>query len=134
MALESLKKLSLNELLSMFHASVKKHISNLEGLSEQNKAVSLSDVLEIKDHIRRRITEGQNTVENQKILQIVDLFNNDRSAIAMMRASADEWLEFLDVIQDHIAKDAASKSATELKEISKIQAGIAKLKNELRKE
>ena len=132
MVIEGLKKLSLNELFSRLHDSITALAKNVGSLTEKNRQMSLIDIIELRNHIRSKIEAHQDTIENEKILRLVELFKEDKNALELVKTDLAEWLSFLEAIKFHLehTKDLGEEEGRELdrikKEITQLQTVLRK--------
>lgn len=133
---EGLKKLSLNELISRLHASIKSFGSNIDRLTQKNRELTLVDIIELRNHVRKKLESQTETAENKRLLKLIGLFKEDKNALELARIDLDEWLDFLDAIKEHLEQNAKTLGAEEKKElmdIEKLKSDITKLQVILRK-
>ena len=132
MVVEGLKKLSLSDLFSRLHDSIVSLAKNIGNLTERNRQMSLVDIIELRNHIKSKIEAKQDSVENEKIMRLIELFKDDKNALELVKADLDEWLLFLEAIKFHLehTKDLGEEEG---KELQKIKKEITQLQIVLRK-
>jgi hypothetical protein len=128
MILEQLKKLSLNELIATLQDQIVSFSRGLDKLIDKNREINTNEIDQLRDHIKTRLEAGTERAENERLLKLVNLFGDDKKALHLIREDVDEWLEFLDAVDQHIGAD--SKSV----ENEKLRKDLIKLRTELRKE
>jgi predicted ribosome quality control (RQC) complex YloA/Tae2 family protein len=126
MVLEQLKKLSLNELIGMLQDRIASFSRGIDKLIDKNREFNTNEIDQLRDHIKSRLQSSSERAENEKLLKLVNLFSDDKKALELIRKDVDEWLEFLDAIDEHIGADSKSL------ESEKLRHDITKLRNELR--
>ncbi len=137
MALESLKKLSLNELLSRLHESISGFSRDIGRLTDRNRELTLVDIIELRNHVKRKLEAHEEGAENEKLLKLIGLFKDDKNALELARMDVEEWIDFLDAIKFHLEQRRGALSAEEkeeLKDMEKLRADITKLQAVLRRE
>lgn len=137
MVIEGLKKLSLNELLSRLHESISGFSRNISKLTEKNRELTLVDIIEMRNHVKKKLESGDEIAENQRLMKLIGLFKEDKNALELARIDVDEWVDFLDAIKFHLEQDRgalSSEERKELKDVEKLKADITKLQAMLRKE
>lgn len=137
MVIEGLKKLSVNELLSRLHESISGFSRNVSKLTEKNREITLVDIIELRNRIKKKLESQTEIAENEKLLKLVELFKEDKNALELARINLDEWIDFLDAIKFHLEQNKSELSGEEkkeLKDIEKLKQDITKLQAILRKE
>lgn len=128
MTLEQLRKLSLNELVGLLGEQIASFSRGIDKLIDKNKEFNTNDIDQLRDHIKNRLESGTERAENEKLLKLVNLFSDDKKALSLIREDVDEWLEFLDAIDEHVGVDSKSIDTEKLRE------DLTKLRIELRKD
>lgn len=131
--LESLKNLSINDLMGRLHRSISAASENVGRLTEKNREIPLAEIIELRNHIRHRLGEGEERLENQKLLKLVELFKEDKNALELIKIDLDEWVEFLDALKENLDRGLGSLSKDEVKEIDKLRSDITRIQAMLRK-
>jgi hypothetical protein len=126
MILEQLKKLSLNELIVALQDQIISFSRGLDKLINKNKQFSTDEIAQLRDHIKTRLETTTEKTENEKLLKLVNLFNEDKKALDLMRKDVDDWLEFLDAVDEHIGAGSESMKT------EKTRKELIKLRTELR--
>ncbi len=121
MVLEQLKMLSLNELIGMLSDQIASFSRGIDRLIEKNKALGANDLDELRDHITARLKSGTERAENERLLKLVDLFSADKKAIDLIRKDVDEWLDFLDAIDQHIGESGSVETEKLRKDLTKLR-------------
>jgi len=135
MVIENLKKLSLNDLLSRLHESISSFSRNINKLTEKNRELTLVDIIELRNHTKRKLEAHEDTLENKMILKLIELFKEDKNALELARIDVDEWIDFLDAIKAHLEESKGELSAEErkeLKDVEKLRQDITKLQSLMR--
>ncbi|MCW6160184.1 MAG: hypothetical protein LVQ95_03815 [Candidatus Micrarchaeales archaeon] len=136
MPLESLKKLSLNELITRLHESIGSFSRNISKLTERNRELTLVDIIELRNHVKKKLEAHEESAENERLLKLIELFKDDKNALELARIDVDEWIDFLDAIKFHLeqSKGALSKEEQEeIRDIEKLREDITRLQAVLRK-
>lgn len=128
MILEQLKKLSLNELIAALQDQIVSFSRGIDRLIDKNSEFNTTEIDQLRDHIKSRLEAGEERAENERLLKLVNLFSDDKKALSLIREDVDEWLEFLDAVDDHIGGDSKSVDTEQLRK------DLTKLRMELRKE
>lgn len=128
MILEQLRKLSLNELISVLQDQIVSFSRGIDRLIDKNDEFDTTEIDRLRDHIKARIETGKERAENERLLKLVNLFSDDKKALGLIREDVDEWLEFLDVLDKHIS--GSSKSLQN----ERLRKDLTKLRAELRRE
>ena len=134
MVMESLRKLSLNELLTRLHDAIATVAKSIGKLTEKNREVSLVDIIELRGHIKERLASGENTVENAKLLKLIELFKEDKNALELIKIDLEEWMEFLEAIREHLETRGGDLTAKEERELAQIKRDLTKVQDILRKQ
>ena len=137
MVIEGLKKLSLNELLSRLHESISGFSRNISKLTERNRELTLVDIIELRNHVKKKLEAHEESAENGRLLKLIELFKDDKNALELARIDVDEWIDFLDAIKFHLEQSKGSLSkeeVEEIKDIEKLREDITKLQVILRRE
>jgi ElaB/YqjD/DUF883 family membrane-anchored ribosome-binding protein len=132
MVRETLRALSLGQLLEKLHNSIKELISGLDEAIELDEKVSKQDISDLRNHITDRLNKGEEEVENKKLLMVLNLLTMNETTIELIKEEADEWLEFVDAIEEKL-NSKGSVSADEKKELEQINNALTDIKAELRK-
>ncbi len=134
MPFEGLKRLSLNELITLLHNSLSNLSKGVEALANSNKQVADEDIAELRDHITSKLQKHSDVFDNARLLKILDLFKEDKKALDVMKDDVEEWIAFLDAIRYNVEKMEKDAGIVELRELDDIKDKIDKLKEALRKE
>ena len=134
MVMETLKRLSLGELVTKLHESIVSVAKSIAKLSERNREISLSDIVELRNHIKERLQLNEETVENQKLLKLIELFKEDKNALELVKIDLEEWVDFLEAIKFHLEERGEGLDKEEAKELNKLKKDITSLQNVLRRQ
>lgn len=132
MVIEGLKKLSLNELFTRLHESVSNLAKNIGQITDRNREMSLVDIIELRNHIKRKLDAKQEVAENEKVLKLIELFKENKNAMELIKTDMEEWLAFLEAIKFHL-EHVKDLGEDESKELQKIKKEITQLQVVLRK-
>ena len=132
--MKKLGALSLNELVTVLHNLVMSFSRGIEKLIQNNDELSVDEIDQLRDHIKGRLAKGEESVENEKLLKLINLFKNDKRAFELMQKDVDEWLRFLDAIKDHVSKNPKGIDTETKEEFNKLREDILHLHNSLRKD
>ncbi|MCL5412490.1 MAG: hypothetical protein M1474_02520 [Candidatus Marsarchaeota archaeon] len=132
MLAEQLKRLTLNELLGRLSSSLRGFAAELASAVDRNRGISMDDLAHLRDHITRKLSEGVETAENRKLLSVLDLVATDKAVVEAIKKNADDWLAFLDAIEDNI-RGRESLSESERLDLERIERLTAEIRRLLRK-
>lgn len=132
MATNDMRSLSLGELLSKLHSAVRQFVSDLDAVIERNMRVSTDDIRSLRASITERLRAGKDEVENRKLLEVLDLLSMDKTVIGLMKDDAEEWLEFIDAVESHIASGEYKASGEEKEELARMRELTARISGLLR--
>ncbi len=132
MATNDMRSLSLGELLSKLHSAVRQFVSDLDAVIERNMRVSTDDIRSLRASITERLRVGKDEVENKKLLEVLDLLSMDKTVIGLMKDDAEEWLEFIDAVESHIASGEYKASDEEKEELARMRELTARISGLLR--
>ncbi len=132
MATNDMRSLSLGELLSKLHSAVRQFVSDLDAVIERNMRVSTDDIRSLRASITERLRAGKDEVENRKLLEVLDLLSMDKTVIGLMKDDAEEWLEFIDAVESHIASGEYRASGEEKEELARMRELTARISGLLR--
>jgi hypothetical protein len=132
--IEGLKKLSLGELFARLHDSIIAVARNIGKLTERNREISLVDIVELRNHIKERLKRNEELAENEKLLNLIELFKEDKNAIELIKIDLDEWMDFLEAIKYNIEQSGQTLNKKETQELQQIKREITALQGVLRKQ
>lgn len=132
MTTNDMRSLSLGELLSKLHSAVRQFVSDLDAVIERNMRVSTDDIRSLRASITERLRAGKDEVENKKLLEVLDLLSMDKTVIGLMKDDAEEWLEFIDAVESHIASGEYRASGEEKEELARMRELTARISGLLR--
>ncbi len=132
MALNTLKKLSLNELITSLHDLISSFSRGLGKIIQKNEELQTKDLDELREHIQARLNAGEEKVDNEKLLKLIDLLKDDKNAFDLMSKDVSEWLEFLDAIEEHIGEGVMGLGAGEQEKLQELKENLFELKEMLR--
>ncbi len=132
MTTNDMRSLSLGELLSKLHSAVRQFVSDLDAVIERNMRVSTDDIRSLRASITERLRAGKDEVENRKLLEVLDLLSMDKTVIGLMKDDAEEWLEFIDAVESHIASGEYRASGEEKEELARMRELTARISGLLR--
>ena len=123
---DGFKKLSLGELFSKLHDSIVSFVKELGETIEANRSISQADIQTLRNFIRDKMERKEDTVENEKLLKLLNLFATEKVVLEILKDDADEWLEFLQAIREYVDEGKIELSDRERKEIDKLTNDISK--------
>lgn len=132
MALNTLKKLSLNELITSLHDLISSFSRGLGKIIQKNEELQTKDLDELREHIQARLNAGEEKVDNEKLLKLIDLLKDDKNAFGLMSKDVSEWLEFLDAIEEHIREGVMGLGVGEQEKLQELKENLFELKEMLR--
>jgi hypothetical protein len=132
--LDSLKELSMGQLVSRLYDSIKEFVSDVGEVLDDNREMTASRIEELREHIEKRLKGKENVEDNAALLKLIDLFAEDKAILEFIRYDAGEWLDFLDAIKQNLreSKMVAGDEKT-LQEINALEESIKRLEAILRK-
>lgn len=133
MVFEELKKLSLNELISRLHSSITSFVKGVDELQDRNREMSLIDIMEIRDHVRKKIENGEEPVENERLLKLIGLFKENKNSVELFKVDAEEWIGLLEAIETHLEQKGGDLTPKEAVELAGMKKDIYTLRAALRK-
>ena len=131
---EELSKISLGRLFSILTDSMTRMVEGLKGLINKNETVDDNTVREIREHIKGRLAAGEERVDNQNILKLLDLFSENKEVIEFIKEEAEEWLELVEAIEKHIESGDKELSEKEQEEVMELKELMDKIKHTLRED
>ena len=131
---EELSKISLGRLFSILTDSMTRMVEGLKGLMNKNETVDDNTVREIREHIKDRLAAGEERVDNQNILKLLDLFSENKEVIEFIKEEAEEWLELVEAIEKHIESGDRELSEKEQEEVMELKELMNKIKHTLRED
>ena len=131
---EELSKISLGRLFSILTDSMTRMVEGLKGLMNKNETVDDNTVREIREHIKNRLAAGEERVDNQNILKLLDLFSENKEVIEFIKEEAEEWLELVEAIEKHIESGDKELSEKEQEEVMELKELMDKIKHTLRED
>ena len=131
---EELSKISLGRLFSILTDSMTRMVEGLKGLINKNETVDDNTVREIREHIKNRLAAGEERVDNQNILKLLDLFSENKEVIEFIKEEAEEWLELVEAIEKHIESGDKELSEKEQEEVMELKELMDKIKHTLRED
>jgi hypothetical protein len=131
---EELSKISLSRLFSILTDSMTRMVEGLKGLVKRNEIVDDSTVRELREHIKNRLAIGEERVDNQNILKLLDLFSENKEVIEFIKEEAEEWLDLVEAIEKHIESGDRTLSEKEQEEVRELKELTDKIKHTLRED
>ncbi len=131
---EELSKISLGRLFSILTDSMTRMVEGLKGLMNKNETVDDNTVREIREHIKNRLAAGEEKVDNQNILKLLDLFSENKEVIEFIKEEAEEWLELVEAIEKHVESGDKELSDKEQEEVMELKELMDKIKHTLRED
>ena len=131
---EELSKISLSRLFSILTDSMTRMVEGLKGLVKRNENVDDNTVRELREHIKNRLATGEEKVDNQNILKLLDLFSENKEVIEFIKEEAEEWLDLVEAIEKHIESGDKVLSEKEQEEVKELKELTDKIKHTLRED
>ncbi len=131
---EELSKISLSRLFSILTDSMTRMVEGLKGLVKRNENVDDNTVRELREHIKNRLAIGEEKVDNQNILKLLDLFSENKEVIEFIKEEAEEWLDLVEAIEKHIESGDKVLSEKEQEEVKELKELTDKIKHTLRED
>ncbi|MEM0154379.1 MAG: hypothetical protein QW814_00910, partial [Methanothrix sp.] len=115
--MESIKLSSLNDVLGKLSSAIRSFVKDISDLSEENKNVSLTEIRELRNFAKEKIDEGSDPIENARIINLLNIFIEDKNFIELTKEDAEEWVSFLEAIESGISKGDIKLNKSEEKEL-----------------
>ncbi len=131
--MEGIKLSSLNEVLGKLSSAIRSFVKDISDLSEENKNVSLTEIRELRNFAKDKIDEGKDPVENARIINLLNVFVEDKNFIELTKEDAEEWVSFLETIESSISKGYIMLNSKEEKELKDIKELTEQIKSLIRK-
>ncbi|MEM3883507.1 MAG: hypothetical protein QXT94_01060 [Methanothrix sp.] len=131
--MEGIKLSSLNEVLGKLSSAIRSFVKDISDLSEENKNVSLTEIRELRNFAKDKIDEGKDPVENARIINLLNVFVEDKNFIELTKEDAEEWVSFLETIESSISKGDIMLNSKEEKELKDIKELTEQIKSLIRK-
>ena len=131
---EELSKISLSRLFGILTDSMTRMVEGLKGLVKRNEIVDGNTVRELREHIKNRLAIGEEKVDNQNILKLLDLFSENKEVIEFIKEEAEEWLDLVEAIEKHIESGDKVLSEKEQEEVKELKELTDKIKHTLRED
>ena len=131
--MEGIKLSSLNEALGKLSSAIRSFVKDISDLSEENKNVSLTEIRELRNFAKDKIDEGKDPVENARIINLLNVFVEDKNFIELTKEDAEEWVSFLETIESSISKGDIMLNSKEEKELKDIKELTEQIKSLIRK-
>jgi hypothetical protein len=109
-------------------------VEGLKGLVKRNEIVDDNTVRELREHIKNRLAIGEEKVDNQNILKLLDLFSENKEVIEFIKEEAEEWLDLVEAIEKHIESGDKVLSEKEQEEVKELKELTDKIKHTLRED
>ncbi len=129
---EELSRISLGRLFNILTESMTRMVEGLKGLMKREESVDDKTIRELRDHIKTRLAKGEERVDNQHLLKLLDLFSENKEIIEFIKEEAEEWLELVEAIEKHIESGDSKLSSKEEKEVMELKELSEKIKHTLR--
>ena len=131
---ERFSSLKLGELFSKLHSSIIDFARDTSKVSDLNDSINTGTIDELRDHITERLNNNENIDENKALLKTLDLFVTDKAFIRLIKEDSEEWLGFLDAIQESLLRMDHNLSGEDKLEMERIIGRLDELRNLIRKE
>ncbi len=136
MKISELANTTLDGLLGKLHSLLINFASDVEDMIEENKALTVEDIRDLRRKIQERLDRKEEITDNQKLLMMLDLFATDKAVLEIIREDADDWVALLEDIENNIKGKAGGGELTpdEEKEVEEIGKLTSEIKALIRKE
>lgn len=131
--MEGIKLSSLNEVLGKLSSAIRSFVKDISDLSEENKNISLTEIRELRNFAKDKIDEGKDPIENARIINLLNVFVEDKNFIELTKEDAEEWVSFLETIESSISKGDIMLNSKEEKELKDIKELTEQIKSLIRK-
>ncbi len=126
------KTLSVSDLISRLHDAIASFIKNIEDAVDMNNKADMDEIITIRDHITKKLQNGEDIKDNTKIIELLDLLSRDKMILEVVKDDASEWLDILEAIEGQMAGHRPM-SEQDKQELIKINAMTGELKELIRK-
>lgn len=120
--------LSLNDLILKLHKAIAEVVETIDMLITHNKAISHDEINELRTVIKKRINNGEDIKDNEKILNLLELFSSNKSILELIGEDVDEWMNFIDLIENNLNSKKPNLSIEEQLSLEKIKKANLELK------
>ncbi|MEM0202077.1 MAG: hypothetical protein QXR73_02780 [Candidatus Micrarchaeaceae archaeon] len=131
--MEGIKLSSLNDVLGKLSSAIRSFVKDISDLSEENKNVSLTEIRELRNFAKEKIDEGSDPIENARIINLLNVFVEDKNFIELTKEDAEEWVSFLEAIESGISRGNIKLNSKEEKELEDIKELTEQIKGLIRK-
>ncbi len=130
-----LKSLSISDLFSKLHRMISDFIETIDETIRDNRQIGLDDIKSLRAHITSRLQKNEDIEENKKLLKVLDLFATNKAVMELIRADADDWLDFLEAIKKRLEQkgDESDLTREELQDIEKAKKLTQEIRAMIRK-
>ncbi len=128
------EELSLSELISKLHKAITEFTETVDALIEHNKTINYKEINDLRILIKNRIKKGEDIDDNKKILNLLELFSSNKSILELIREDVDEWIDFIEAIEENLNNKELNLSKEEKHDLEKIRKINLELKTILRHE
>jgi hypothetical protein len=115
--LENLGKLSINKLVNMLHEAISRVVRDLDKIVEENKALNMTEINTLREHIEERLNKGEDVKENEELIKLIDLFLTDKYVLEFIRGDSEEWLSFVTAIREAVESGKIRTDSTAGKDV-----------------
>lgn len=131
--MDGIRLSSLSEALTKLSTAIREFVHEIGELSEENENVSLTEIREIRDFAKKKIESGSDPIENARVINLLNVFVEDKNFIELTKEDTDEWLEFLEAIEAGIKKGDINLNDKEREELEDIKELTDRIKKMIRK-
>ncbi len=131
---EGVRNLRLGELIAKLHTSITEFSKNTSKMVELNESMHTEKINELRDAITKRLSKNENIEENQALLKTLDLFLTDKAFIRLIKEDSEEWLSFLDAIEEGLVKVDHNLTGEDKQEIDSVLRKLDEARSLIRKE
>lgn len=128
------RNMSLDSLFGRLHGLMVNLVKDVDSVIDDNKAVSMDTVKELRDHINFKLGKKEEIYENEKLLKLLNLFAEDKAVLEIIREDAEEWVQLLEAIEESINERGGNLTKQEKNEVKEIRKLTSEIKTLIRKD
>ncbi|MDE1873893.1 MAG: hypothetical protein KGI04_02115 [Candidatus Micrarchaeota archaeon] len=123
---------STDALLKTLHQMLEEFAKSITSAVETNKQVSVEDILEMREKLKKQLSGKAGSPQTQNLVKMLNLLSSDQTILELVSNDAEEWLELVDIIEDHL-KTREPLNDQEMKELKTIKELSAEIRSILHK-
>lgn len=130
------EKTSLSDLFHTLSRILKDFSNDIKAaVSRDNEEASSKEIREVIGHIKEKINKGADSdeKEDKAILKLLNQLVVDKEIISLVEIESEEWLEFIELIEERLGSNMEGLSNGERESYRKMLALSSELKSSLRK-